>query len=88
MCPSLYRYVFRSFSEFRCKHGLKRQQAYDLAAQMIAGTSLLYLENKEHPGIMKDAVCSPGGTTIKGVASLEKNAFRGIIIEAIDEVEK
>ena len=37
---------------------------------------------------MKDAVCSPSGTTIKGVASLEKNAFRGIIIEAIDEVEK
>ena len=70
------------------KHGLKRQQAYDLAALMMAGTSLLYLEKKQHPGIMKDAVCSPSGTTIKGVASLEKNAFRGIIIEAIDEVEK
>lgn len=70
------------------KHGLKREQAYALAAQMITGTGALYLANKEHPGAMKDAVCSPAGTTIKGVASLEKNAFRGIVIEAIDEVEK
>ena len=70
------------------KHGLKRDQAYALAAQMIKGTGALYIENQVHPGMMKDAVCSPGGTTIKGVASLEKNAFRGIVIEAIDEVEK
>lgn len=88
-CAPAYTAMYlEALADAGVKHGLKRQQAYDLAAQMIAGTSLLYIENKEHPGIMKDAVCSPGGTTIKGVASLEKNAFRGIIIEAIDEVEK
>ncbi|HIW18356.1 MAG TPA: pyrroline-5-carboxylate reductase [Candidatus Faecalicoccus intestinipullorum] len=69
------------------KHGLTRAQAYRLAAQMIEGTGSLYLAQGQHPAQMKDAVCSPGGTTIKGVASLEKNAFRGIVIAAIDSVE-
>lgn len=88
-CAPAYTAMYlEALADAGVKHGLKRQQAYDLAALMMAGTSLLYLEKKEHPGIMKDAVCSPSGTTIKGVASLEKNAFRGIIIEAIDEVEK
>ena len=42
----------------------------------------------QHPGAMKDAVCSPKGTTIKGVAALEKNGFRHAIIEAIDAADK
>ena len=42
---------------------------------------------RDSPGAMKDAVCSPGGTTIKGVASLEKDAFRGAVINAIDAIE-
>lgn len=70
------------------KYGLPRAQAYRLAARMIEGTGSLYLTQGQHPGQMKDAVCSPAGTTIKGVASLEKNAFRGIVIEAIDSVEE
>ena len=45
---------------------------------MIEGVGASYLENKEHPGIMKDAVCSPGGTTIKGVSELEKQAFAAV----------
>ena len=58
-----------------------------LLSQMMMGTAKLHLETGTHPGAMKDAVCSPGGTTIKGVASLEKDAFRGAVINAIDAIE-
>lgn len=67
-------------------HGLPRQTAYRLAAQMLAGTGKLQLETGEHPGVMKDAVCSPAGTTIAGVKALEENGFRGTVIHAVDAV--
>ncbi|MGL4731243.1 MAG: pyrroline-5-carboxylate reductase dimerization domain-containing protein, partial [Clostridium sp.] len=41
----------------------------------------------QHPGAMKDAVCSPGGTTILGVTTLEKKGFRGAIVDAVDAIE-
>ncbi len=59
-----------------------------LAAKMVEGVGALYLADEMHPGAMKDAVCSPGGTTIKGVASLEESAFRGAVIKAaVDAIE-
>lgn len=70
------------------KYGLQRATAYRLAAKMIEGVGALYLQTGTHPGAMKDAVCSPGGTTIKGVASLEAHAFRGAVIEAVDAIEQ
>lgn len=69
------------------KYGVPRENAYRLAAQMICGTGRLYLESGRHPGAMKDAVCSPGGTTIRGVSALEKAGFRGAVIGAVDEIE-
>lgn len=69
-------------------HGLPRDLAYRLAAQMLAGAGKLQLETGEHPGAMKDAVCSPGGTTILGVAELERRGFRGTVIEAVHAVQK
>ena len=69
-------------------HGLPRELAYRLAAQMLAGAGKLHLETGEHPGAMKDAVCSPGGTTILGVAELERRGFRGAVMEAIHAVQK
>ena len=66
------------------KHGLTRAQAYRLAAKMIQGTGKLYLEEGNHPGAMKDAVCSPGGITITGVEALEKNGFRFAVMDAIN----
>lgn len=68
-------------------HGLSRDAAYKLAAQMMTGTGKLYLESGVHPGEMKDSVCSPGGTTIRGVAALEKNGLRSAIIEAVSAIE-
>lgn len=65
-------------------HGLPRQLSYKLAAQMVAGTGKLQLETGDHPGVMKDAVCSPGGTTIAGVKQLERDGFRAAVMNAID----
>lgn len=69
-------------------HGLSRSDAYEMAAMMLVGTGKLYLEERKHPGAMKDAVCSPNGTTIQGVAQLEKCGFRSAVIEAIERIEK
>ena len=69
------------------KHGLTRAQAYQLAGQMVAGTGAMLVASGEHPGALKDAVCSPGGTTIKGVAALERAGLRAALIDAVDAVE-
>ena len=63
--------------------GLPRPQALELAAQMTVGSARLILESGQHPGVLKDAVCSPGGTTIQGVRALEAGGFRGTVMEAV-----
>ncbi|MBT1181887.1 pyrroline-5-carboxylate reductase [Bifidobacterium sp. CP2] len=68
------------------RYGLQRDTAYRLAAKMVEGVGALYMATGMHPGAMKDAVCSPGGTTIRGVAQLEKDGFRGVVIDAVDAV--
>ncbi|MBW3089120.1 pyrroline-5-carboxylate reductase [Bifidobacterium miconisargentati] len=68
------------------QYGLQRATAYRLAAKMVEGVGALYMATGTHPGAMKDAVCSPGGTTIKGVARLEKDGFRGAVIDAVDAI--
>ena len=63
--------------------GLPRATAMEFAAQTLIGTAELMLATGDHPGKMKDAVCSPGGSTIQGVRALEKGGFRSAITEAI-----
>ncbi len=63
--------------------GLPRDVATSLAAQTVLGTAKLMLESKRHPAILRDEVTSPGGTTAKALAVLEKNGFKGTIIEAV-----
>ena len=63
--------------------GLPRDKALAYAAQMVAGTAQLMLDQHEHPGQMKDGVCSPGGTTIQGVRTLEDRGFRSAVMEAV-----
>ncbi len=66
------------------KCGLPREKALEYAAQTVAGTGKLLLESGKHPGVLKDAVCSPGGSTIAGVGTLEEYAFRAAVIAAVE----
>ncbi|MCU9813281.1 MULTISPECIES: pyrroline-5-carboxylate reductase [Paraclostridium] len=86
--PAFASMFIEALSDAAVKHGLTREASYKLASQMVLGTGKLQIETGKHPGAMKDAVCSPGGTTILGVTTLEKKGFRGAIVDAIDAIEE
>lgn len=63
--------------------GLSRPEAMELAAQTVIGSALLQQRGGKHPSVLKDAVCSPGGTTIQGVRVLEQGGFRAAAMGAV-----
>jgi len=63
--------------------GLPRDKAIRYAAEMVKGSAEMVLTTGKHPGALKDAVTSPGGSTIEGVYALEKACFRGAAFSAV-----
>ena len=64
--------------------GLSRDTATILAAQTVLGAARMVLETGQHPAQLKDAVTSPGGTTIEGISKLEDGKIRASIINAVE----
>ncbi len=86
--PAFIDMVIEALGDAGVKYGIARKDAYAMAAKMIAGSARLQLETGEHPGVLKDMVCSPAGTTIRGVDALEHAGLRAAMIDAIDRIMK
>jgi len=79
-----YVYLFiEGLSDGGVAAGLPRDVATKLAAQTVLGGAKMVLETGQHPGVLKDMVTSPGGTTIEGLHELEKGKLRGVVISAV-----
>ncbi len=82
--PAYVAVFIEALSDGGVKMGLPRPLALLLATQTVIGAARLCLEEKIHPGVLKDMVTSPGGTTITGLHILEDGRFRGLIMSAVE----
>ena len=86
--PAFVDMMIEAFADAGVKYGLPREVALKMTSQTVLGSAKLQLVTGKHPGELKDAVCSPGGSTIKGVTALEQAGFRANCISAIDAIMK
>lgn len=84
--PAFMDLIMEAYADAAVKYGIARETAYRLISQTMLGSAKLQQVTKNHPGVLKDAVCSPNGTTIRGVDALEKAGLRGACISSIDVI--
>lgn len=84
--PAFIFQVIEAMGDAGVMAGLKREEAYLMAAQAVLGAAKMVIETGMHPGALKDMVTSPAGTTIEGVYKLEKGGVRASFIEAVSAV--
>lgn len=82
--PAFVYILIEALSDGGVRMGLPRTIATQLAAQTVLGAAEMVLHSGEHPAVLKDQVASPGGTTIAGIAALERGAFRAAAIQAVE----
>lgn len=86
--PAYVYMMIEAMADAGVSGGMSREKAYKFAAQAVLGSAKMVLETGIHPGELKDMVCSPGGTTIEAVATLEEKGFRNAIIKAMKICEE
>lgn len=81
--PAYVYMMIEAMADGAVADGMPRDMAYKFAAQAVMGSAKMVLESGKHPGELKDMVCSPAGTTIEAVRTLEKEGFRSSVMEAM-----
>lgn len=84
--PAFVDLFIEAYADAAVKYGIPRTTAYKLVSQTILGSAKLQLETGEHPAVLKDNVCSPAGSTIRGVTALEEFGLRNACIKSIDSI--
>lgn len=83
-CSPAFSYMYiDSLARGAVKNGMPKDMALKIAASAVMGSAKMILESDEHPWTLVDRVCSPGGTTIEGVISLQKNGFENAVMNAV-----
>ena len=85
-CSPAYVFLFLdSLAKGALKMGLNKNEALNIAIDMLIGSAKMLKESKKNPWELIDSVCSPGGTTIEGICALEENNFQQSIVKAIEK---